>query len=204
MIFSEIKNVISVLDVSKISTNRLQVLQPLINFIQLKVSNQQDIRLNFICTHNSRRSHLAQIWSQTLAAYFDMRQVFCYSGGTETTELFPKVLETLKISGFKVEITSDGINPIYNIYYSSNDSPIKGFSKIYNNDFNPQSEFAAILTCSQADADCPLIAGAEQRISIPFDDPKLFDKTTQQDEKYKERSIQIATELYYVFSKIKL
>jgi len=44
--------------------------------------------------------------------------------------------------------------------------------------------------------------GADVRISIPFEDPKLFDGTPQQDDKYLQRSLQIATELKYVFSKI--
>ncbi len=74
-------------------------------FIQSKVSYQQEIRLNFICTHNSRRSHLSQIWAQTMAHYFDIKNVFCYSGGTETTALFPMVAETLQNSGFQIKKT---------------------------------------------------------------------------------------------------
>ncbi len=43
------------------------------------------------------------------------------------------------------------------------------------------------------------IAGAEKRIPITFEDPKAFDNTPQQAEKYEERSLQIATEMFYVF-----
>ena len=178
-------------------------MQPLIDFIQTKVTNQQEIRLNFICTHNSRRSHLAQIWAQTAAAYFNIKNVFCYSGGTEATALFPMVAKTLEQSGFEIKTISEGNNPIYIIKYSENEHSIIGFSKTYDDDFNPQSEFAAVLTCSQADEGCPFIAGAEKRIPLPFEDPKAFDNTPQQEEKYKERSLQIATELFYVFSQIK-
>ena len=81
--------------------------------------------------------------------------------------------------------------------------PIIGYSKTYEDPFNPQSEFAAIMTCSQADGDCPFIAGAEKRIPITYEDPKAFDNTPQQFKKYQERSLQIATELFYVFSQIK-
>ena len=97
---------------------------------------------------------------------------------------------------------SEGNNPIFSIKYAENESPVVGFSKKFDNPFNPQSEFAAIMTCSQADNDCPFIPGAEKRIPIPFEDPKLFDNTPQQNEKYKERSLQIASELFYVFSQI--
>jgi len=113
------------------------------------------------------------------------------------------VSKTLKLAGFNITILSEGNNPVYAIKYATNAYPVIGFSKKYDDDFNPQSEFAAIMTCSQADAGCPFIPGAEKRIPITFEDPKAFDGTPQQSEKYKERSIQIATEMFYVFSQIK-
>ncbi|MBP7397750.1 MAG: protein-tyrosine-phosphatase [Flavobacterium sp.] len=201
--FPKIKSTIDQVSFETISEERKQVLAPLIQFIQSKVNNELTIRLNFICTHNSRRSHLSQVWAQTAAAYHNIENVFCYSGGTEATALFPKVAETLVNTGFEVKIISEGDNPIYAIKYNTNDHPVIGFSKSYEDDFNPQSEFAAILTCSQADGGCPFIAGAEKRIPITFDDPKAFDNTPLQTEKYQERSIQIATEFLYVFSQIK-
>ena len=201
--FPKIKSTIDQLSFDTISEERKQVLAPLVQFIQSKVNNELTIRLNFICTHNSRRSHLSQVWAQTAAAYHNIENVFCYSGGTEATALFPKVAETLVNTGFEVKIISEGDNPIYAIKYNTNDHPVIGFSKSYEDDFNPQSEFAAILTCSQADGGCPFIAGAEKRIPITFDDPKAFDNTPLQTEKYQERSIQIATEFLYVFSQIK-
>lgn len=203
ILFPEIEKVIGTLDFETITAERKIILQPLIDFIQDKATNRQEIRLIFICTHNSRRSHLSQVWAQTAAAHFNIKNVFCYSGGTEATALFPVVTKTLEQSGFKIKTIAAGTNPIYVIKYGENEHPIIGFSKTYDDDFNPQSEFAAILTCSQADGGCPFIAGAEKRISITFEDPKAFDNTPQQAEKYKERSLQIATEMFYVFSQIK-
>lgn len=203
-LFSEIEQVIKELNPETISNQRKAVLQPLIDFIQSKVSNHQDIRINFICTHNSRRSHLSQIWAQTLAYHFTIKNLFCYSGGTEATALFPVVVETLQNLGFKIKSISESNNPIYSIKYADNAYPIIGFSKKLDDDFNPKSEFAAIMTCSQADDGCPFVAGAEKRIPITFEDPKIYDQTPQQAEKYQERSLQIATELFYVFSQINL
>lgn len=202
-LFPEIEAVISTLKVDSISENRKQVLQPLIDFIQLKISDHQNIRINFICTHNSRRSHLSQIWAQTIASYFHIKNVFCYSGGTEATALFPMVAETLKNSGFMLQTLSDGSNPVYSIKFAKNEHPIIGFSKKLDDDFNPKSEFAAIMTCDSANEACPFVPGAETRIPITFEDPKAFDNTPQQKQKYKERSLQIATEMFYVFSQIK-
>lgn len=202
-LFSKIENTIQELDTSAIVVERQVALQLLADFIQSKVLRGQAVRLNFICTHNSRRSHLAQIWAQTMAAYFGIPAIFCYSGGTESTALFPMVAQTLGAAGFEIDKISEGNNPVYSMKYAVNEPPIIGFSKKIAHHFNPKSEFVAVMTCSQADEDCPLVLGAEKRISMSFDDPKAFDNTPQQAQKYKERSLQIATELLYVFSKIK-
>jgi arsenate reductase len=202
-LFPEIKKAIKELNADTISEERKEVLQALIDYIQSKSLNNQEVRLNFICTHNSRRSHLSQIWAQTMASYFDVKNVNCYSAGTEATTLFPAIVETLKKSGFQVEILSQNENPVYSIKFADNERPIIGFSKTIASNFNPKSEFAAIMTCSQADGDCPYISGAERRIPITFEDPKIADNTPQQEVKYMERSLQIAAELFYVFSKIK-
>jgi arsenate reductase len=202
-LFPEIKEIISSFNFETISAERKSVLQPLIDFIQLKTDTQQEIRLNLICTHNSRRSHLSQVWAQTAAYYYDIKNVFCYSGGTEATALFSKVAEILEKTGFKIKRLSEQNNPIYGIKFAPTAAPVIGFSKTYDDDFNPESGFAAIMTCSQADGGCPFIAGAEKRIAVTYEDPKVFDNTPEQTEKYQERSLQIATEMFYVFSQIK-
>lgn len=190
------------IDVQSISEERKAVLQPLIDFIQQKVNDRQDININFICTHNSRRSHLSQVWAQVASAHFNIPNVHCYSGGTEETSLFPKVAETLTNQGFNIFKIADTNNPVYAIKYSDNALPVIGFSKKYDSPFNPVSAFAAIMTCSQADGGCPFIAGAEKRIPITFEDPKISDNTPEQSQVYAERSLQIATEMFYVFSKV--
>ena len=202
-LFPEIEAFIKELNPDSIPNERKVILQPLIDFIQEKVNNKQEIQLNFICTHNSRRSHLSQIWAQTMAAYFNIQNVFCYSGGTENTAVYPMVIKTLENTGFTTNSISIGENPIYSIKFAENQHPIIAFSKKLDADFNPKSEFAAIMTCSQADGGCPFIFGAEKRIPITYDDPKAFDNTPFQSQKYHERSLQIATELLFVFSQIK-
>ncbi|ATC35716.1 protein-tyrosine-phosphatase [Elizabethkingia anophelis] len=187
-----------------INEERKNILWPLIGYIQKKINDKQRININFICTHNSRRSHLSQIWAQAAASYFNIPGVHCYSGGTEETALFPKIIETLKIQGFNILKISDGNNPVYAIKYSANTPPVIGFSKKYDNPFNPEDSYAAVMTCSQADEGCPFIAGAEVRIPITFEDPKKSDNTPEQTQVYAERSLQIAAEMLYVFSSIKI
>lgn len=187
----------------EISPERKNTLAPLIDFIQKKVDEKKDININFICTHNSRRSHLSQIWAQLASFYYDVSGVTCYSGGTEETALFPKVVETLTGQGFSITKISDSENPVYAVKYDENSHPIIGFSKKYDSPFNPVQEFAAVMTCSQADGGCPFIAGAEKRIPITFEDPKISDGTPEQTKVYNERSLEIGAEMLYIFSQIK-
>ena len=203
-LYTEITETLSKLDINSISSERKDLLQQLVDFVQNKVNNREIINLNFICTHNSRRSHLSQIWAQIAATNFNIPNVFCYSGGTEATAMFPKVGETLIGQGLKINTIAEATNPIYAVQYGSDLHPIICFSKTYDSDFNPETGFAAIMTCSSADKGCPFIAGAEKRIPLTFEDPKAFDNTPQQAAMYLERSIQIATEMMYVFSKVNL
>ncbi|MEK8180784.1 protein-tyrosine-phosphatase [Flavobacterium buctense] len=194
-----IKNITEV----SVLEERKEVLNPLVDYIQSKVNNKEEIRLNFICTHNSRRSHLSQIWAQTMAFHFGITKVFCYSGGTEATAMFPKVGETLSNQGFQIQKLSQEPNPVYAVKYADNQHPIVCFSKAYFDEFNPKTQFGAIMTCNNADEGCPMVLGAEARFPIKYDDPKAFDGTDLMDEKYAERSLQIASEMYFVFSQVK-
>lgn len=197
-----VETINKIVSVQNINEERKAILQPLIDFIQHKVNSGQDINLNFICTHNSRRSHLAQVWAQVASTHYHIPNVHCYSGGTEETALFPKVVETLTNQGFSIFKIAEADNPVYAIKYSDSALPVVGFSKKYDNPFNPVSAFAAIMTCSQADGGCPFIAGAEKRIFITFEDPKISDGRAEQSKVYAERSLQIASEMFYAFSKI--
>jgi arsenate reductase len=200
--FQNLSKTIEEVSIISISEERKEVLQSLVDYIQNKVNTNDVIRLNFICTHNSRRSHLSQIWAQTMAFQFGINNVFCYSGGTEATAMFPKVGETLINQGFEIQQLSKNENPVYAIKFSENEAPIIAFSKTYFDAFNPKSNFGAIMTCNNADEGCPMVFGAEARFPIKYDDPKAFDATAVMNEKYTERSLQIASEMYFVFSQI--
>ena len=200
---TKINEIIAQLSTENISEERKAILQPLIEFIIFKVLNNEEIRLNFICTHNSRRSHLSQIWAQTMAHHFGVKNVFCYSGGTEATAMFPKVAETLANQGFEILKLSETENPVYAVKFAENEHAVICFSKKYNDDFNPKSAFAAILTCDSADENCPIVYGAEARIPIKYEDPKKSDGTPEMNETYFNRSLEIATEMKFVFENLR-
>ena len=199
----KIREIIAQLSTEIISEERKRILQPLIEFISSKISKNEEVRLNFICTHNSRRSHLSQIWAQTMANYYQIENVFCYSGGTEATAMFPKVVETLRNQGFEILKLSETENPVYAVKFAENEHAVICFSKKYDDDFNPKSEFAAILTCDSADENCPIVYGAEARIPIKYEDPKKSDGTPEMNETYFNRSLEIATEMKFVFENLR-
>lgn len=200
--YHKIDTIIQSFSYEHIPAERKEILNQLINYIRLKKSNNGPIRLNFICTHNSRRSHLSQIWAQTMAYHYSIDNVYCYSGGTEATAMFPKVAETLTNQGFEIYRLSDFPNPVYAVKYDQNEHPIICFSKEYNHAFNPQAGYAAIVTCNSADEACPVVLGADARFPIKYDDPKAFDGADLMDAKYAERSLQIGAEMAYVFGNV--
>ena len=202
-VYPELQELIQELKQDSLSEERKKVLQPLIHYIQNKVDLRKEVYLNFICTHNSRRSHLSQIWAQTMARHFRISKVFCYSGGTEATAMYPAVKDTLDKKGYKIITLVEGENPVYAVRYAHGTHPIICFSKVYDHGFNPQADFAAVMVCSDAEENCPFIANAEKRLSVTYDDPKVFDNTPEKESKYEERSRQIASEMLYVFASIK-
>lgn len=199
----KILDVIENFSEDNISQERKNLLHSLSKYIYNKWIEHKIVNINFICTHNSRRSILSQVWAQTMAYYFGINKVYCYSGGTEETAVFQKIVETLLNQGFDIEVVNKDENSFYAIKYDKNNMPILGFSKTYNHFYNPVSEFCAVMTCSSAEQNCPFIAGSDFRIPIQYDDPKLYDETDVMDAKYMERSFQIAQEMWYVFKTIK-
>lgn len=185
-----------------IPEDRMEALQELIVYIQSKLDSGEEINLNFICTHNSRRSQFSQIWAQTAADYFGV-PADCYSGGVEVTEFNERAVESIKRSGFRV--TKKGSeNPVYFIFHSDEAEPISAFSKLFDDPINKAQRFAAVMTCAHADENCPVIPGTENRIPVRYEDPKKFDGTPEEASRYEERSLQIASEMFYVFSRINL
>ena len=185
----------------EISDSRKLILKELVKYINTKRASKSEVNLNFICTHNSRRSQFCQIWAETASAYYN-KKTYCYSGGLVVTEFNLNAVNTMKKCGFDV-IKSGSKNPTYSLYYSnSRVRPISVFSKLYNDPANKANSFAAITTCSDAEENCPFILNAEKRIFLQYDDPKLFDNLPNKMEKYFDCSLQIASELFYVFRNV--
>ncbi|MGO2357266.1 MAG: low molecular weight phosphatase family protein [Mesonia sp.] len=204
LLYSDLITSINQLSIEGLPQERKTVLNTLAECIQKKRDKKEVCNLKFLCTHNARRSHLGQIWAQSMASFFNLSSFYAYSGGTVGTAMHRNVSLALEEVGFSIENLAEKENSIYTIALGDNLPKIIGFSKMYDHSFNPKSKFCAIMTCSQADEGCPFIAGAEKKIALTYEDPKEFDGMPDALEKYKERSDQIAVEMKYVFSQIKL
>lgn len=200
LFYPALANTIANLPFAAISNERLQLLDEMAVYLRAKMKQREEIRLNFICTHNSRRSQFSQIWAQTAAAYHGI-DANCYSGGIEVTAFNPRAVAAIQRDGFKV-VKKEGENPVYFIFYSEDEQPIVAFSKVYDDAINAPKNFAAVMTCDHADENCPVIPGAEKRFPLRFEDPKAFDDSLIEEQMYSERSHQIAAELFYLFEKV--
>ena len=199
--YHTIKQIIDKIDFETISAERKSELKVLSDYIQRKKNANNTVHLNFICTHNSRRSQFSQIWAKVAADYFKI-DASTYSSGVEVTAMNKRVVDSLKRFGFDIEGEGND-NPHYSVVYSESSKALTAFSKLIEDSSNPTENFAAIMTCAHADENCPIVVGCEDRIPIRYDDPKAFDDTALQSCMYDYRSFQIASEMFYVFSILK-
>jgi arsenate reductase len=184
-----------------IAEERKRELRKLALLIRAKQASNEPANLTFICTHNSRRSHMGQLWATTAAAWFGIDSVGTFSGGTETTAFNPRAVAALARAGFVLE-TPGGDNPRYRVTYGPDGPVMQCFSKKYDDPCNPKEGFAAVMTCSEADRSCPVVLGSALRVAIPYEDPKAADGTPEEAQRYDERCRQIATEMFYLLSQV--
>jgi arsenate reductase len=195
----------------QISVERKENLEKISFYIKEKLAKKEAVSLNFICTHNSRRSQFGQVWAMVAAKYygFDNQQITTFSGGTEATACNPRTVAALQRTGIEVEKINElsapvtvANNPRYAVVIAAKSTPIYLFSKKYSDAENPQKNFCAVLVCSQADESCPLINGATLRVYHGYEDPKKADGQENESKQYDETCRLIAREMFYVFSKI--
>lgn len=183
--------------VAAIPAERKASLDLIAAFVKDRKAAGSTADLTFICTHNSRRSHLSQLWAATAAWQFAQDHVRTYSGGTEATAFNPRAVAAVERAGFQV-VKPEGKNPIYEVSFTEDHVAERCWSKKYDDAANPQKDFCAVMTCSEADKNCPIVFGALDRVSLPYNDPKEADNTPEETARYDERCLQIAAELWYV------
>lgn len=192
-------------DTTAIEANRTAELNALATWVSEELSSHGHVDLTFICTHNSRRSHLAQVWAQVAADMAGLKGVRTYSGGTEATACNPRTVGAMKRAGFGVVVRDTlhgAANPTYEVTAGPGLAPMGCFSKTYGHEVNPREGFGAVMTCSSADRGCPVVYGSAMRFSTPYLDPKVSDGTAEEDSTYDARLRQIGTEMLYVMGQV--
>lgn len=186
-----------------VPTDRKEVLGQIATDITARLQAGKPAYLTFICTHNSRRSHMSQIWAQTAAYYYGLKNVHAYSGGTQVTACNCRTVTAMRRVGFDIQDLTTGDNPVYSVRYAADRPAIRAYSKLYNADGNPKEEFFALMTCSVADKSCPQVKGAIGRYAIHYVDPRLCDDTPTESTAYNERCRQIAQEMFYIMAQVR-
>ncbi len=184
-----------------IPADRKEMLERIATFVRSRRSAGGTARLLFVCTHNSRRSQMGQLWAAAAAAYYGIDRLETFSGGLEITAFNPRAIAAVERVGFQVS-SPRGDNPHVLVTYASDRPPLEMFSKKYGDPPNPKEDFAAVMTCSHADEACPLVLGASTRIPVHYEDPKASDGTPEETATYDARSKQVATELLFAFSRV--
>jgi arsenate reductase (thioredoxin) len=189
-------------ELDQVSEERRIVLDEIAGTISAQLETGKPANLTFICTHNSRRSHMSQIWAQTAAYYYGLNTVAAFSGGTQVTACNCRTVTAMRRVGFSIQDGTAGDNPLYLVRYAENRPPIRAYSKLYNADGNPKRDFIALMTCSSADKSCPIVQGAIARYAIHYADPRLCDDTPTETTAYNERCREIAREMFYIMSEV--
>jgi arsenate reductase len=182
----------------QIPEERKAELKDIAGFIVEQRKDHKPANLLFVCTSNSRRSHMAQVWAQIASFYYNIDSVFTFSGGTEQTRVNINAIDALNRTGIEIYSNSQGDNPLRYIRVGNKINPWVIFSKKYTDSTNPKNNFAAIMVCTEADKSCPFVEGAASRVGLPYQDPKEFDNSPLKEAKYDERCRQIAREMFYI------
>ncbi len=190
-------------ETEQIPASRQAELESLAQYVRQCLREGRTAELTFICTHNSRRSHLSQVWAKVAAAHFGLDNVRTYSGGTEVTAFNPRAVAALRRCGLQIDSQDKkSENPRYRVRFSHAGPTEVCFSKLFNDPANPSSRFGAVLTCSQADEACPIVENCDLRVAITYEDPKAADGTPGEQAAYDERTRQISREMLYLMSKV--
>lgn len=191
------------LEFDLIADERKALLEQERAFVQEKHDRSETAQLIYVCTHNSRRSHIGQIAGAVAAAFYDLDNIETYSAGTEATAIHANTLTALEDLGFHVQTLENGTNPKMRIGFGTTEHSIC-FSKTIDDKSLPQSDFAALMTCDHADENCPFIPGCALRLPLRYEDPKKADETSEMLQVYTDKVREILREQLYVFSKITL
>ena len=185
-----------------ISGERKVLLHSLADAIRTSLNTFGSCNIIAVCTHNSRRSQLAEAWIHVMSRHLQLPAIKAYSGGTESTAFYPLMIQAMKNCGFALNISVEGDNPTMKLELGEKEVPHLMFSKKFDHSSNPDKNFIALMVCSDADENCPFIPGAFRRISLTFEDPKMYDGQPDALDRYQEKVHEIGREIIYAMGQL--
>ena len=186
-----------------IPEERKEILVEIAQEISKQLEDKGESSVIFVCTHNSRRSQLSELWMRAAAQHYKIDQLQSFSGGTEVSAFNKRMVDALIRTGFYILKKEEQVNPSYYARLDQNESPVRMFSKKYDDPYNPQGDFIAVMVCAQADKECPFVPGADARIALPYEDPKYADNTPEEQAVYDAKVQEIGREIIFMVRALK-
>ena len=152
-----------------VETDRRLRLDAIASYVRSKVRQQRAASLLFLGRHNSRRSHLAQVWAQTVAAWCEVGVVISYSAGVQPTRLAPAAVDALRRAGFVVDLGQDPSTA--KVSFRADAPPMICYAKDYEALQVPQRNWCAVSVDAGVAAGFPALDEAEERVVLPLEDP---------------------------------
>lgn len=187
-----------------IDSERKKELQEIAKAIAIHRASHEDTHIAFICTHNSRRSQLAQLWMTVACFIYKIEHLVSHSAGTETTAFNIRMVRALRRFGFDLMSSDSSDNPHYELridpIYDVNQ---RFHSKKWDDSSINTEGLIAIMVCDHAHETCPIIPGVAHRMALLYTDPKHADDTPQESEAYDQKILEIGREILYMGSLLK-
>lgn len=191
-------------ELDEIDQPRISKLDSICDYIFKAKEKYGKAKLLLVCTHNSRRSHISQMLLQTASIFYGVDEIYTFSGGVEVTAANERAIEAMERAGFITSVTQKNTeNPMYLVKQGSGYTTNVLYSKRYDDRQNPRENFIAIMVCSDADKSCPVVPGADDRISLPYKDPRYSDGTPSEELTYDKTTRLIAREMFYIMRQVK-
>ena len=185
-----------------IEEERKQNLLQIAEVISRSLKKGNDVNIMAICTHNSRRSQLMEVWIRVGCIFLNRSDIRSFSGGTEATAFNPRMVHALKSKGFPLITIEEGENPHFVLDLDTPTSNQRLFSKKYSHTFNPQKDYIALMVCDHADQNCPIVFGASERLALKYKDPKEYDDTPNEEQAYLDKVDEIGREVLFLLQSI--
>jgi arsenate reductase (thioredoxin) len=183
----------------KISQPRKEQLRNIATIIREHQIKYDYTNVMFVCTHNSRRSHLAQLLFLFAASHYRLENISVFSSGTEATRIHQNAMASLSRMGYTYEIIKDDAqNPHFLFNHKDDINKHEIFSKTYDDPSIPREKLIAIMVCDDAYENCPYIPGADARVSLSYIDPKRADGTNECEQVYDATRDQILEEMMFL------